>query len=38
MKISKKKGLVLAAGALGSVIGSGSNVFAAQNHEGVCLL
>lgn len=36
MKISKKKGLVLAAGALGSVIGSGSNAFAAQNHEGVC--
>ena len=36
MKISKKKGLVLAAGALGSVIGSGSNVFAAQNHEGIC--
>ena len=27
---------MLAVGALSSVIGSGSNVFAAQNHEGVC--
>ena len=36
MKINKKKVIVLTCGALGSIVGSGSNVFAAQNHEGIC--